>query len=100
MFGLGVPFSGQFSIISPWTIAGLSGQPEGSFFRDSQMPKQKTNKSVKKRFRITGTGKIKRNKCGKRHLLAGRTSKRKRQLRRPAIETGVIGAKYLRALLG
>ena len=64
------------------------------------MPKQKTNKSVKKRFRITGTGKIKRNKANKRHLLAGRTSKRKRQLRRPAIETGVIAKKYVRALLG
>jgi len=60
----------------------------------------KTSKSVKKRFRITGTGKVKRNKCGKRHLLSGRTSKRKRQLRTPAIETGVVAAKYIRALTG
>jgi len=64
------------------------------------MPKAKTNKSVKKRFRITGTGKIKRNKANKRHLLAGRTSKRKRQLRKGAIETGVIAAKYVRAITG
>ena len=60
----------------------------------------KTNKSVKKRFRVTGTGKVKRNQCGKRHLLSGRTSKRKRQLRRPVIETGVVAAKYVRALGG
>ena len=45
------------------------------------MPKMKTNKSVRKRFRVTGTGKLKRNKASKRHLLSGRTSKRKRQLR-------------------
>lgn len=62
------------------------------------MPKQKTNKSVKKRFRVTGTGKILRNKAGKRHLLSGRTSKRKRQLRRTTVETGKIGAKYVRVL--
>jgi large subunit ribosomal protein L35 len=64
------------------------------------MPKQKTNKSVKKRFKITATGKIKRRKCNKRHLLAGRTSKRKRQLRQAAIETGRIARKYVLALGG
>jgi len=62
------------------------------------MPKPKTNKSVKKRFRVSGTGKIKRNKSNKRHLLAGRTSKRKRQLRRPEILPNSITKKYLRAL--
>lgn len=62
------------------------------------MPKQKTNKSVKKRFRVTGTGKLKRAKANRRHLLAGRTTKRKRQLRKPAILTGVVAAKYLKAL--
>jgi len=62
------------------------------------MPKMKTNKSVKKRFRVTGTGKIKRNKCNRRHLLSGRTTKRKRQRRRSVIETGRVGAKYRLAL--
>jgi large subunit ribosomal protein L35 len=62
------------------------------------MPKQKTNKSVKKRMRVTASGKIKRNKSNKRHLLSGRTTKRKRQLRRPAIETGRIARKYILAL--
>jgi len=64
------------------------------------MPKQKTNKSVKKRFKITASGKIKRHKANKRHLLAGRTSKRKRQLRQAAIETGKIAKKYIVALGG
>lgn len=62
------------------------------------MPKAKTNKSVKKRFRVTGTSKLKRNQSNKRHLLAGRTSKRKRHLRRPEILPNSITKKYLRAL--
>ncbi len=62
------------------------------------MPKQKTNKSVRKRVRVTGTGKVKRNKANKRHLLSGRTSKRKRQLRRTEILPTSITGKYLRAL--
>ena len=62
------------------------------------MPKQKTNKSLRKRVRVTGTGKIKRNKANKRHLLSGRTSKRKRQLRKGTILPNSITGKYLRAL--
>jgi len=62
------------------------------------MPKQKTNKSVKKRIRVTGTGKLKRNKANKRHLLSGRNAKRKRQLRRAEILPASITGKYLRAL--
>ena len=49
------------------------------------MPKMKTVKSVMSKFRVTGTGKLKRNKPGKRHLLSCKSSKRKRQLRSPAI---------------
>jgi large subunit ribosomal protein L35 len=62
------------------------------------MPKAKTNKSVRKRMRVSGTGKLKRNQANKRHLLAGRTSKRKRQLRRPEMLPNSITKKYLRAL--
>ncbi|MBA4187389.1 MAG: 50S ribosomal protein L35 [Planctomycetaceae bacterium] len=49
--------------------------------------KNKTNKSVKKRIKVTGTGKLKYSKVGRRHLNAHMTTKRKRQLRR----AGVIG---------
>jgi len=44
------------------------------------MPKLKTNRSVKKRMRVTKTGKIKHFKAGKGHLLTLKRSKRKRQL--------------------
>jgi len=40
----------------------------------------KTRKSVSKRFKITGTGKILRRRQGKRHLLITKNSKRKRSL--------------------
>ena len=45
------------------------------------MPKMKTNSSAKKRFKVTGSGKIKRAHAYKRHILTKKTSKRKRQLR-------------------
>jgi large subunit ribosomal protein L35 len=45
------------------------------------MPKQKTHKGVKKRFRVTGTGKVKHRQAGTSHLAARMTHKRKRHLR-------------------
>jgi large subunit ribosomal protein L35 len=44
--------------------------------------KMKTHKGAKKRFKITGTGKIKRGKAGRSHILTKKTSKRKRTMRR------------------
>lgn len=44
------------------------------------MPKQKTHSSAKKRFRITGSGKIVRRQAYKRHLLTKKEKERKKQL--------------------
>lgn len=44
------------------------------------MPKMKTNSSAKKRFKVTGSGKIKRSKTKKSHLLRKKTKKQKRHL--------------------
>lgn len=44
------------------------------------MPKMKSNSGAKKRFKITGSGKVKRKKAGKRHILTKKSSKRKRNL--------------------
>ncbi|NLJ72945.1 MAG: 50S ribosomal protein L35 [Syntrophomonadaceae bacterium] len=49
------------------------------------MPKMKTHRGAAKRFKKTGTGKIKRSKAYKSHLLGGKTSKRKRNLRKPGL---------------
>ncbi|MEP6747287.1 MAG: 50S ribosomal protein L35 [Bacteroidota bacterium] len=45
------------------------------------MPKVKTNSSAKKRFKITGTGKITFQKAFKRHILTKKSTKRKRNMR-------------------
>ncbi|MFD0483696.1 50S ribosomal protein L35 [Kineococcus sp. GCM10028916] len=44
------------------------------------MPKNKTHSGAKKRFRITGTGKVMREQANKRHLLEVKSSKRTRRL--------------------
>ncbi len=44
------------------------------------MPKMKTNSSAKKRFTITGSGKIKRKHAFKSHILTKKSKKRKRNL--------------------
>ncbi|MCK4423136.1 MAG: 50S ribosomal protein L35 [Candidatus Omnitrophica bacterium] len=49
------------------------------------MPKLKTRKGAAKRFKVTGSGKVKRNKAGGRHLLTGKTGKRKRNLRKSGL---------------
>jgi len=47
------------------------------------MPKMKTHKGAKKRFSVTAKGKVRRMKAYKSHILTKKTSKRKRNLRRP-----------------
>ncbi|MBX2951015.1 MAG: 50S ribosomal protein L35 [Leadbetterella sp.] len=44
------------------------------------MPKQKTNSGAKKRFKLTGTGKIKRKHAFHSHILTKKSNKRKRNL--------------------
>lgn len=45
------------------------------------MPKMKTNKGAAKRFKATGSGKIRRNKAFSSHILTKKSAKRKRRLR-------------------
>ena len=49
------------------------------------MPKMKTKKAAAKRFKVTGTGKLKRSKAYKRHILTKKTTKTKRNLRKPTL---------------
>ena len=49
------------------------------------MPKIKTNRSAAKRFKKTGTGKIKRHHMNTGHILTKKSRKRKRHLRKPAL---------------
>ena len=47
--------------------------------------KMKTKRAAAKRFKVTGTGKLMRNKAYKRHILTKKSTKRKRNLRQSAI---------------
>ncbi|MEO8577871.1 MAG: 50S ribosomal protein L35 [Gemmatimonadales bacterium] len=49
------------------------------------MPKMKSHRGARKRFSITGTGKVKRGKAHKSHILTKKTSKRKRRLRQSGL---------------
>jgi len=49
------------------------------------VPKMKTKKALAARFKVTGTGKLKRGRPGKRHILNKKSPKRKRQLSKPAL---------------
>ena len=51
------------------------------------MPKMKTKRNAAKRFKLTGSGKLKRFKAGGRHLLTRKGQKRKRRLRKGSILT-------------
>jgi large subunit ribosomal protein L35 len=59
------------------------------------MPKMKTHKGARKRFRVTASGKLKRSQAGKKHLNSHKTGKRKRQLRAKVIDAGKLARKYI-----
>lgn len=62
------------------------------------MPKMKTKRAVAARFKLTGGGKLKRTHPGRRHILTKKTSKRKRQLARPALVHETILKTYKRMM--
>jgi large subunit ribosomal protein L35 len=64
------------------------------------MPKMKTNRSAAKRFKKTGTGRLKRGKQNRRHILTKKAPKRKRQLRRPALVAKADEKRIKRLLQG
>lgn len=63
------------------------------------MPKQKTNRSAAKRFKKTGTGKIKRHKAYTSHILTKKSPKKKRRLRKPTL-VSKADEKRIKRLLG
>lgn len=62
------------------------------------MPKIKTKRAAAKRFTKTGTGKLKRNKAYKSHILTKKTTKRKRSLRQAAM-TDATNVKTMKKIL-
>ena len=62
------------------------------------MPKMKTRKAAAKRYRVTGTGKIRFKKQGLRHILTKKTTKRKRSLRATGLLADVEAKKAKKML--
>ena len=62
------------------------------------MPKMKTCRAAAKRFKKTGTGKLKRNKAYKSHILTKKSPKRKRNLRKAAM-TDATNEKNMKKIL-
>lgn len=62
------------------------------------MPKMKTRKAVSARFKVTGTGKLVRNRPGRRHILTKKSSNRKRRLKKQAVLDQTIYKTYARLI--
>lgn len=81
----GYPIWINLSIFNALTsISAGQTPPSGGFVlaqQESQMPKLKTKSGAKKRFKVTGTGKVVSAHAGKRHGMIKRTKKQIRQLR-------------------
>ena len=63
------------------------------------MPKTKTHSGAKKRFRVTGSGKLMRERANKRHLLESKSSRRTRRLS-VDVQLSPADAKKAKKLLG
>ena len=63
------------------------------------MPKMKSHKGARKRFKITGSGKVKRMRAFKSHILTKKSPKRKRRLRQSTIMTVPGEVKNIKRLL-
>ena len=63
------------------------------------MPKMKSNRSARKRFQLTATGKVRRNRAFVRHLLTHKTRERKRRLRHSNLAASADVKRIKRMLL-
>jgi large subunit ribosomal protein L35 len=81
---LGLPWR-FFSLIPTRTSFETRYFQKGDKPQESQMPKMKTKSGAKKRFKITGTGKVVYAQSGKRHGMIKRTTKQIRNLRGTAV---------------
>jgi len=63
------------------------------------MPKMKTKSGAKKRFKMTGSGQIKREKAYQAHIMTSKSKKRKRGLRQSTL-VSAANLKNVRIILG
>ena len=63
------------------------------------MPKVKTHRGAAKRFSLTATGLVKRNKAGKSHILNKKSRKRKRNLRKGTTVSNIAEARTIKIMI-
>ena len=63
------------------------------------MPKMRTRRGAAKRFKLSGSGRIKRNKANHRHMLIRRSNKAKRKMRQAGLDSSA-DRKLVKAMLG
>lgn len=64
------------------------------------MRKAKTNKSLAKRFKITGTGKLMRKKQGRKHIMTKKSAAKKRRLEKPTLVSPSFEKTFKRMIIG
>lgn len=62
------------------------------------MPKMKNHKGLSKRVKVTGSGKVRRYKAGKSHLLSSKNAKQRRRLRQGSLVVGKVADTFKRKL--
>ncbi|CAN5627377.1 50S ribosomal protein L35 [soil metagenome] len=72
---------------------------QGSAYKETEMPKMKTHRGAAKRFKKTGTGKLKRGHAMMSHILTKKSPKRKRKLRQSALVSQADEKRMKRLLL-
>ncbi len=80
--------------VSAVSIFGRKAQQSQEF-----MPKMKTKSGAKKRFKVTGSGHLKREKAYQAHIMTSKSKKRKRGLRQATL-VAKANEKNMRILLG
>jgi large subunit ribosomal protein L35 len=68
--------------------------------KEYAVPKMKSHRGSSKRLKVTGTGKVRRHKSMKSHILTKKTTKRKRKLRQQVVTTGKTGQNIKEMLHG
>ena len=63
------------------------------------MPKMKTHKGMKKRFKVSANGKVRHKRCGSSHLMSHKSGKQVRRLRKKSTLTVAAEAKRIRYAL-
>ncbi len=91
--GFSLGFAGNRGLV-PAILLALEIQTS----RVITMPKQKTHKGMKKRFKVTASGKVKHRKAFRGHILGKKSGKRKRHLRQDGVIVGAEAVQIAEAL--